>query len=451
MSSGSRRSKNSPGDSRSSPGENSTPRSMTMNSPSMSGSAHSSPLRHATPTETAVPDSAWHQTNAIRPIESLVEDSPANSAQTPNRHPHASSAFTPKEPGSGNSGSSSILRQKSSSPMPNSAKSVRFGETPKRHDDPPEILDMESEDEDIAKGVVFGNPDTFGAAGGDVAYSSPSVSERSEAIEGWKGGRGRKTFRSVPAAAAKKGNSDVLKYWSGASQKDRQDYENAEQWADMDPDVFAGVRDDSPSPEPPLERPGRAEQQPRSGPSFSPQMAQEPFPPANQQPVQNAASTPVRGNSSSPSKKKPQQRKRQQQQQQRQQQQPQQQQQRQQQRKQQQQPQQQQAKAVFDPFHDDEDESIVFNDNESSFFSATSGTEERNADTSPFRVILPPPRQNSASRERRQREATRDFDKHYARSIVSPPAAKKRSSRPNSKNAKGAYHQKGFYDDSLEI
>ena len=276
------------------------------------------------------------------------------------------------------SNSPGILRRKPPTPANSfERKSVRFSDqTARERGDPQDIMPVDSEDQ-ADSDVVFGDPNTFGAAGvGGVnsATSSPSIADRGKAIEGWKGGRGRKlTPDRAVADQNSAGASHVLTYWSNANQSDREDYENHQQWADLDPD-FVGLRDDSPSPEP-IEP--DVELLPSATPNSTPVMTPDVSPdkPARKQPA--AKESQKHANLKVPD--------------------------------------------VFDPFFDD-DESIIFHDNESSFFSATSLTEEeaKPSNENPFRVILPPPRKSPATRARRQREASRDYDDYYARHMRHP-------------------------------
>jgi hypothetical protein len=72
---------------------------------------------------------------------------------------------------------------------------------------------------------------------------------------------------------------------------------------------------------------------------------------------------------------------------------------------------------VFDPFWStsrDADETFEFDEADASFFSSTSMDEKAGAN-SPFRVVLKPPRASPATRARRQHEASHSYDSHYAR------------------------------------
>lgn len=124
--------------------------------------------------------------------------------------------------------------------------------------------------EETSSDVVFGDPKTYGIAGGDVAEDAPAVSVRAKAIEEWKGGvaprepernqhffpdngRGRDQdiFKDSPFgfeeaseseskkvdasdAVPKDGASAALQFWATTSQDEMDD---AESWQDRDPDV----------------------------------------------------------------------------------------------------------------------------------------------------------------------------------------------------------------------
>jgi hypothetical protein len=111
-------------------------------------------------------------------------------------------------------------------------------------------------------GLVFRNPDTFGAAGVGSGVVSPSVRRRGTAREYWRGGHDMTESRAqddFSSAKSKSSASQILKFWtSGAAseeeQEEAQSFQDTAQWVDRDPDV-GGFRDDddvSPpvSPEP---------------------------------------------------------------------------------------------------------------------------------------------------------------------------------------------------------
>jgi hypothetical protein len=95
----------------------------------------------------------------------------------------------------------------------------------------------------------FGDPMSFGAAGGDYATeSAPSVLDRGHAIEEWKGGHGAHPRHSPHGSEAgspprnAKGAKHVLQYFS--PKEDTQDLmteasrlQNPEEWAERDPEV----------------------------------------------------------------------------------------------------------------------------------------------------------------------------------------------------------------------
>jgi hypothetical protein len=157
-------------------------------------------------------------------------------------------------------------------------------------------------------GIVFGDPSTYGAAGGDAEATPPRVKERALAIAHWKGGLGAKPNKSnsdeaeenadglnndildellasestqdedritqsreepdrvaqsredsadnatqfnallsSPAGSRREGTSAVLRFWSDTS---REEFDGAQEWLNCDPDLRAPAevpRPDSPS------------------------------------------------------------------------------------------------------------------------------------------------------------------------------------------------------------
>jgi hypothetical protein len=127
--------------------------------------------------------------------------------------------------------------------------------------------------EETSSDVVFGDPKTYGIAGGNVAEDAPAVSARAQAIEEWKGGvspreppernqhffpdsgRGKdqdifkdspfgfeeaseseskQVDRSADVSKDGRGASAVLQFWATTSQDEMDD---ANSWQDRDPDV----------------------------------------------------------------------------------------------------------------------------------------------------------------------------------------------------------------------
>lgn len=139
--------------------------------------------------------------------------------------------------------------------------------------------------EETASDVVFGEPMTYGAAGGnDISFDAPAVSDRAKAIEDWTDGLGDKPqeqernrhffpdsgrgskdiFKELPNAfgfeenpenkkaeeelpKGAKGASAVLRFWSSTS---KDEVDDAQSWKDLDPDIDnysdTIVDDDSP-------------------------------------------------------------------------------------------------------------------------------------------------------------------------------------------------------------
>ena len=140
--------------------------------------------------------------------------------------------------------------------------------------------------EEASSDVVFGEPATYGAAGGDdVLHEAPAVAERARAIEDWKGGLAEKPkerernryffpdsgrgnqdiFKTPPKAfgfeevsergtaedelpKGARGAAAVLKFWSTTS---NDEVDEAQEWKDLDPDIDnysdTIVEDDSPT------------------------------------------------------------------------------------------------------------------------------------------------------------------------------------------------------------
>ena len=108
--------------------------------------------------------------------------------------------------------------------------------------------------------VVFGDPNSFGAAGVGDGGLSPSIRRRGTAIENWRGGR---ETSQVPKSHEREGKSSekrkasasqILKFWaSGAASEEEQEeaehFQDTEEWADRDPEID-GFRDNSPPPSP---------------------------------------------------------------------------------------------------------------------------------------------------------------------------------------------------------
>lgn len=134
--------------------------------------------------------------------------------------------------------------------------------------------------------VVFGEPMTYGAAGGDnISHQAPAVADRAKAIEDWKGGHAEKPreqernrfffpdsgrgsqeiFKDPPKAfgfedvsenstgaeddlpKGARGASAVLSFWRSTS---KDELDEAQGWKDLDPDIDnysdTIVEDDSP-------------------------------------------------------------------------------------------------------------------------------------------------------------------------------------------------------------
>mmetsp|Transcript_9713 Transcript_9713/g.19657 ORF Transcript_9713/g.19657 Transcript_9713/m.19657 type:complete len:2169 (-) Transcript_9713:18-6524(-) len=139
--------------------------------------------------------------------------------------------------------------------------------------------------EEASSDVVFGEPVTYGKAGGEDEHEAPAVAERAKAIEDWKGGVGDKirsqernrhffpenspdnkdifkeapqafgfeeesenrTEKDLAKAKGARGASAVLRFWATTS-KDEMD--EAQDWKDRDPDIDeysdTEVQDDAP-------------------------------------------------------------------------------------------------------------------------------------------------------------------------------------------------------------
>jgi hypothetical protein len=114
----------------------------------------------------------------------------------------------------------------------------------------PEV-DLQS---DVESSVVFGSPKTFGIAGGDAGGGSPSVLDRSHAIEDWQGGLDIYRQKSLPMKlfpedTNRVSESQISRFWSsGTASQEEQDeaanFDETDQWLDKDPDLD-GFRDDA--------------------------------------------------------------------------------------------------------------------------------------------------------------------------------------------------------------
>jgi hypothetical protein len=252
--------------------------------------------------------------------------------------------------------------------------------------------------------AVFGDPSTYGAAGGDEQGFAPAVPERARAIEDWNGGKSGMPKESpsrgmdpdgasardpsfplnqmeqpVAQPKAQEGQSHPSRSGRGASrvlsffgnQEPEDTISRAEQrlWASRDPDVDIIVRDQSPSPEP-SETPSQRPINGSKGAGNSLKFASN-APSATRTPERNSNldldPNDVFGTSFFSSNA--------------------------------------QADGSVNQTFD-------FDETDASFFSSTSDDKFNNE--SPFRVVLQPPRESPANRVRRQLEASRDFDSHYA-------------------------------------
>jgi len=92
-----------------------------------------------------------------------------------------------------------------------------------------------------ASEVVFGDPKTFGYAGGeDEKAPAPRVKDRSHAIEEWKGGLGapprkKGSSDSDSGSGSGRGAAAVLRFWATTSKEEVE--EAHEDWKDKDPDI----------------------------------------------------------------------------------------------------------------------------------------------------------------------------------------------------------------------
>jgi hypothetical protein len=60
-----------------------------------------------------------------------------------------------------------------------------------------QALNLAKSPTDFEPSIIFGDPATFGAAGGEIPKQAPRISDRAKAIEDWNGGRGKPPSPSV--------------------------------------------------------------------------------------------------------------------------------------------------------------------------------------------------------------------------------------------------------------
>lgn len=290
-------------------------------------------------------------------------------------------------------------------------------------------FETEGSDTGGSSAAVFGDPGTWGAAGGDLEVQAPPVADRVRAISAWNGGvtkrdqngleelnsilgdevptqkvdtkfndengnfspkardygksqnlwtetgNSKKSVSPSPSAHSARGASRILKFFETRSQDELTGDEESV-WASRDPDIdVVAMRDESPSPEPYDSSAHFEQYKPEKSPHSSRHQGHKVhFEPDPNDPFYADTHSQVQDN----------------------------------------------QLESLDPDHvfgtfwatEGANETFDFDEVGSSFFSSTS--DDKAVLESPFRVVLKPPRPPPANRGRRQREAANDYDSRFS-------------------------------------
>jgi hypothetical protein len=93
------------------------------------------------------------------------------------------------------------------------SKSIQRDRVVQRNVLPVRVVDEPETEPQSSSGIVFGDPSTYGAAGGDAEATPPRVKDRALAIAHWKGGLGAKPNKSISDEAetdVQGSNHDIL-------------------------------------------------------------------------------------------------------------------------------------------------------------------------------------------------------------------------------------------------